>query len=124
MVAPRSRCDSFSPFEAIWGEGGGEGVTEGRSSQDPAPSPQPSPLRGEGADRVMSERSGLQPGRDGLSLQQDVRGEEVDVARNVPAGSLRLLTAAFGTSVWTGRVLQAGRDDLEITGLAHLYSAL
>jgi len=25
-----------------------------------------------------------------------------------------------GTSVWTGRVLQVGYDDLEITGLAHL----
>jgi len=29
-----------------------------------------------------------------------------------------------GTSVWTGRALQAGCDDLEIIGLAHLYSAL
>jgi hypothetical protein len=26
-------------------------------------------------------------------------------------------------SVWTGRALQAGFDDQEITGLAHLYSA-
>ena len=31
---------------------------------------------------------------------------------------------AIGTSVWTGRAVQAGCDDLEITGLAHLYSAL
>jgi hypothetical protein len=30
----------------------------------------------------------------------------------------------LGTSVWTGRALQAGFDDLEIIGLAHLYSAL
>jgi hypothetical protein len=29
-----------------------------------------------------------------------------------------------GTSVWTGRALQAGFDVLEIFGLAHLYSAL
>jgi hypothetical protein len=28
-----------------------------------------------------------------------------------------------GTSVWTGRAVQAGFDDLEIIGLAHLYSA-
>jgi hypothetical protein len=32
--------------------------------------------------------------------------------------------SAFGTSVWTGRASQAGYDDLEIIGLAHLYSAL
>jgi hypothetical protein len=32
--------------------------------------------------------------------------------------------SGIGTSVWTGRVLQAGCDDLEMTGLAHLYSAL
>jgi hypothetical protein len=32
--------------------------------------------------------------------------------------------SARGTYVWTGRVLQAAYDDLEITGLAHLYSAL
>jgi hypothetical protein len=31
---------------------------------------------------------------------------------------------ATGTSVWTGRAVQAGSDDLEIIGLAHLYSAL
>ena len=31
---------------------------------------------------------------------------------------------ADGTSVWTGRALQAGCGDLEIIGLAHLYSAL
>jgi hypothetical protein len=31
--------------------------------------------------------------------------------------------AAIGTSVWTGRAVQAGFDDLEIIGLAHLYSA-
>ena len=31
---------------------------------------------------------------------------------------------ANGTSVWTGRALQVGYDDLEIIGLAHLYSAL
>ena len=29
-----------------------------------------------------------------------------------------------GTCVWTGRALQAEYDDLEIIGLAHLYSAL
>ena len=29
-----------------------------------------------------------------------------------------------GTSVWTGRALQAGSDDLEIIGLALLYPAL
>jgi hypothetical protein len=28
-----------------------------------------------------------------------------------------------GTFVWTGRAVQAGFDDLEIIGLAHLYSA-
>ena len=28
-----------------------------------------------------------------------------------------------GTYVWTGRAVQAGFDDLEIIGLAHLYSA-
>jgi hypothetical protein len=40
--------------------------------------------------------------------------------------------SAYGTSVWTGRALQVGYDDLEIIGyddleiigLAHLYSAL
>jgi hypothetical protein len=37
---------------------------------------------------------------------------------------LRMLTAACGTSVWTGRALQVGYDGLEIVGLAHLYSAL
>jgi hypothetical protein len=26
-----------------------------------------------------------------------------------------------GTSVWTGRALQAENDDLEMIGLAHLY---
>jgi hypothetical protein len=31
---------------------------------------------------------------------------------------------AIGTSVWTGRALQAGNDDLEIIGLALLYPAL
>jgi hypothetical protein len=34
-----------------------------------------------------------------------------------------LMNVAFGTSVWTGRAVQAGCDDLEIIGLAHLYSA-
>lgn len=29
----------------------------------------------------------------------------------------------IGTFVWTGRAVQAGFDDLEIIGLAHLYSA-
>jgi hypothetical protein len=29
-----------------------------------------------------------------------------------------------GTSVWTGRALQAGYDDLEMVGLALLYPAL
>ena len=33
-------------------------------------------------------------------------------------------SAAFDPSVWTGRVLQAGSDDLEIIGLALLYPAL
>jgi transposase len=37
---------------------------------------------------------------------------------------LRLLTAACGTFVWTGRALQAGYDDLEMVGLALLYPAL
>ncbi len=32
--------------------------------------------------------------------------------------------SANGTSVWTGRAVQAGSDDLEMIGLAHLYSAL
>ena len=36
----------------------------------------------------------------------------------------RELMSLIGTSVWTGRVLQAECDDLEMTGLAHLYSAL
>jgi hypothetical protein len=31
---------------------------------------------------------------------------------------------AYGTSVWTGRALQAGYDDLEMVGLALLYPAL
>jgi hypothetical protein len=31
--------------------------------------------------------------------------------------------STHGTSVWTGRAVQAGCDDLEIIGLAHLYSA-
>jgi hypothetical protein len=37
---------------------------------------------------------------------------------------LRPLTAAYGTSVWTGRALQVRYEGLEIIGLAHLYSAL
>jgi hypothetical protein len=37
---------------------------------------------------------------------------------------LHLLTAGYGTCVWTGRALQAGYGDLEIIGLALLYSAL
>jgi hypothetical protein len=32
--------------------------------------------------------------------------------------------SGYGTHVWTDRALQAGFDDLEIIGLAHLYSAL
>ena len=32
--------------------------------------------------------------------------------------------STHGTSVWTGRALQAGYVDLEIIGLALLYSAL
>jgi hypothetical protein len=32
--------------------------------------------------------------------------------------------AVHDPSVWTGRALQAGFDDLEVFGLAHLYSAL
>jgi len=36
------------------------------------------------------------------------------------SGALSLI----GTSVWTGRALQAKYDDLEIIGLAHLYLAL
>ena len=31
---------------------------------------------------------------------------------------------ANGTSVWTGRALQAEYDDLEIIGLAHLHFLL
>src|SRR5262249_60681622 len=38
-------------------------------------------------------------------------------------GFLSLLSAS-STSVWTGRALQAGSDDLEIIGLALLYPAL
>jgi len=37
---------------------------------------------------------------------------------------LQLLTAGFGTTVWTGRALQAESDDLEVIGLALLYPAL
>jgi hypothetical protein len=33
------------------------------------------------------------------------------------------LAAASCTCVWTGRAVQAGCDDLEMIGLAHLYSA-
>jgi hypothetical protein len=40
----------------------------------------------------------------------------------VPFVAVRLV--ANGTYVWTGRALQAGFDELEIIGLAHLYSAL
>jgi hypothetical protein len=36
----------------------------------------------------------------------------------------RLVKAAIGPSVWTGRALQAKNDDLEVIGLAHLYPAL
>jgi hypothetical protein len=32
--------------------------------------------------------------------------------------------AGYGTSVWTGRALQAESDDLELIGLALLYPAL
>jgi hypothetical protein len=32
--------------------------------------------------------------------------------------------SVVGTSVWTGRALQAGYDDLEMVGLALLYPAL
>ena len=32
--------------------------------------------------------------------------------------------AVIGTSVWTGRALQAESDDLEVIGLALLYPAL
>jgi hypothetical protein len=35
----------------------------------------------------------------------------------------RALGISIPTSVWTGRAVQAGCDDLEINGLAHLYSA-
>src|SRR5262249_19885610 len=34
------------------------------------------------------------------------------------------VTAANGTTVWTGRALQAESDDLEVIGLALLYPAL
>src|SRR5262245_39888901 len=37
---------------------------------------------------------------------------------------LHLLTSLHGTSVWTGRALQAESDDLEVIGLALLYPAL
>ena len=40
-----------------------------------------------------------------------------------PTSKIRALTSAFDPSVWTGRVLQAGSDDLEIIGLALLYPA-
>ena len=37
---------------------------------------------------------------------------------------MRLVTSANGTTVWTGRALQVGFDDLEAIGLALLYPAL
>jgi hypothetical protein len=40
-------------------------------------------------------------------------------------GAVKILALVVnGTYVWTGRASQAGYDDLEIIGLAHLYSAL
>jgi hypothetical protein len=42
-------------------------------------------------------------------------------ARGFPA---RAGMVPLAHSVWTGRVLQAECDDLEMTGLAHLYSTL
>jgi hypothetical protein len=34
------------------------------------------------------------------------------------------VVSPFGTSVWTGRALQAESDDLEVVGLPLLYPAL
>ena len=59
---------------------------------------------------------------EGLSYQPEVGSHKM----------LRLSLAIFfatrksgsGTSVWTGRALQAESDDLEVTGLALLYPAL
>ena len=36
----------------------------------------------------------------------------------------RAAKSHFDPAVWTGRAVQAGFDDLEVIGLAHLYSAL
>jgi len=48
----------------------------------------------------------------------------VDKRLIVPRRSLGWHSHLDGTFVWTGRALQAGCGDLEIIGLAHLYSAL
>jgi hypothetical protein len=49
-----------------------------------------------------------------------------NIAPSSPGEALSRLamTVANGTTVWTGRALQVEYDDLEIIGLAHLYSAL
>jgi hypothetical protein len=44
-------------------------------------------------------------------------------AANVKKALANSEPSTHGTSVWTGRAVQAGFDDLEIIGLAHLYSA-
>ena len=43
---------------------------------------------------------------------------------NVKKALANLEPSTHGTFVWTGRALQVEYDDLEIVGLAHLYSAL
>jgi hypothetical protein len=45
-------------------------------------------------------------------------------AANVKKALANSEPSTHGTSVWTGRALQAGYWDLEIIGPAHLYSAL
>jgi hypothetical protein len=46
----------------------------------------------------------------------------VEVQRHEAPG--KIVISVTGTYVWTGRALQAECDDLEMIGLAHLYSAL
>jgi hypothetical protein len=45
-------------------------------------------------------------------------------AANVKKALANSEPSTHGTSVWTGRALQAGYVDLQMFGLAHLYSAL
>jgi hypothetical protein len=42
----------------------------------------------------------------------------------IDSGLVWAVMSVSGTSVWTGRALQAGYDDLEMVGLALLYPAL